>query len=63
LVELWSLGTKRCLVSAFESTPPYEVIVFDGSRLVSHSVFPEQDLAVARALEALEEAAESDDLE
>jgi hypothetical protein len=56
LIELWSLGTKRCFITASESGPPFAMHLYDGDTLVSRSVFDEQDLALALALDALDEA-------
>jgi hypothetical protein len=61
IVELWSLGTKRCFITASEAEPPFAMHVYDGDTLVSRSVFDEQDPALALALDALDEADKFDE--
>jgi hypothetical protein len=61
LIELWSLGTKRCVITASEAGPPFEMHLYQGDALISRILVDEHDLALALALDALDEADRFDD--
>jgi hypothetical protein len=53
LMALWQTGAKRCLMSHPTDIPPFVVELYEGSALLSRSLFDDHNSACAHAVEAL----------
>jgi hypothetical protein len=59
MIELWHIGSKRCVMTRAEREPPFVVNLYDGDTVLSRAEFPYHDLAVAHAVNALRRAVQS----
>jgi hypothetical protein len=59
LIELWHIGSKRCVMTRAEQGPPFVVNLYDGDTVLSRAEFAYHDLAVTHAVNALRRAVPS----